>query len=152
MQALESHGLRAIEVPVRPREGIDLALLRAALDRHQPKACWLMTNFQNPVGSLMPHEKKQALVELLAERDVPLIEDDVYGELYFGKRRPLPAKAWDKTGIVLHSSSFSKCLAPGYRVGWTLAGRFARQLARLKTTRSLSASAPAQGALADYLP
>ncbi len=151
LQALESHGLLAIEVPVRPREGMDLEALRAALDRHQPKACWLMTNFQNPVGSLMPDEKKQALVALLAERGVPLIEDDVYGELYFGNRRPLPAKAWDTTGIVLHSSSFSKCLAPGYRVGWTLAGRYSKEVARLKMTRSLSASAPAQAALADYL-
>ncbi len=151
LQALESHGLRAIEVPVRPREGMDLDALRSALDRHQPKACWLMSNFQNPVGSLMPDEKKQALVALLAERDVPLIEDDVYGELYFGNRRPLPAKAWDTTGIVLHSSSFSKCLAPGYRVGWTVAGRYSKDVARLKTTRSLAASMPAQGALADYL-
>jgi DNA-binding transcriptional MocR family regulator len=151
LQALESHGLRAIEVPVRPREGVDLAALQIALDRHKPSACWLMTNFQNPVGSLMPDEKKKAVVELLAERGVPLIEDDVYAELYFGNRRPLPAKAWDKTGNVLHSSSFSKCLAPGYRVGWTIAGRYSKDVARLKLTRSLAASAPAQGALADYL-
>ncbi len=151
LQAIESHQLRAIEVPVLPREGMDLAALKVALERHQPKACWLMTNFQNPVGSLMPDAKKEALVALLASHGVPLIEDDVYGELYFGKRRPLPAKAWDKAGLVLHSSSFSKCLAPGYRIGWTVAGRYARDLARLKMTRSLSASAPAQGALADYL-
>lgn len=151
LQALESHGLRAIEVPVLAREGIDLAALAVALERHRPKACWLMTNFQNPVGSLMSDQKKQALVELLATHGVPLIEDDVYGELYFGSRRPLPAKAWDKTGLVLHSSSFSKCLAPGYRVGWTVPGRFTRDVARLKMTRTLSASAPAQAALADYL-
>ena len=151
LQAIESHQLHAIEVPVLPREGMDLAALRVALERHQPKACWLMTNFQNPVGSLMPDAKKQALVALLADYAVPLIEDDVYGELYFGSRRPLPAKAWDKTGMVLHSSSFSKCLAPGYRIGWTVAGRYTRELARLKMTRSLAASAPAQCALADYL-
>jgi DNA-binding transcriptional MocR family regulator len=110
-----------------------------------------MTNFQNPVGSLMPDAKKQALVELLAAHQIPLIEDDVYGELYFGNRRPLPAKAWDKQGLVLHSGSFSKCLAPGYRVGWTVAGRYARDVARLKMMRTLSTSAPAQAALADYL-
>lgn len=151
LQALESHGLRAIEVPVLAREGIDLAALTVALERHRPKACWLMTNFQNPVGSMMSDQKKEALVALLAAHEVPLIEDDVYGELYFGARRPLPAKAWDKTGLVLHSSSFSKCLAPGYRVGWSVPGRFARDVARLKMTRTLSASAPAQAALADYL-
>lgn len=151
LQALESHKLRAIEVPVHAREGMDLAALQLALERHGPKACWLMTNFQNPVGSSMPDGKKQAIVELMAKHDIPLIEDDVYGELYFGTRRPLPAKAFDKTGIVLHSSSFSKCLSPGYRVGWTVGGRYTKALARLKMTRTLSASAPAQAALADYL-
>jgi DNA-binding transcriptional MocR family regulator len=100
---------------------------------------------------VLADDKKQALVALLARHDVPLIEDDVYGELYFGSRRPLPAKAFDKSGLVMHCSSFSKCLAPGYRVGWAVPGRFTRDVVRLKLTRTLSASAPAQGALADYL-
>ncbi len=151
LQALEGRGLKAIQVATHPREGIDLAGLARALERHQPRACWLMTNFQNPLGSLMSDQKKQALVDLLARHELPLIEDDVYGELYFGSRRPLPAKAFDKSGLVMHCSSFSKCLAPGYRVGWAVPGRFTREVARLKLTRTLSASAPAQGALADYL-
>lgn len=151
LQALERIGLKAIEVPTHPRDGIDLQALAVAVERHQPKACWLMTNFQNPLGSLMPDEKKKALVELLAASDVPLIEDDVYGELYFGSRRPAPAKAFDGKGLVMHCSSFSKCLAPGYRIGWAAPGRFSRDVARLKLTTTLSASAPAQAALADYL-
>jgi DNA-binding transcriptional MocR family regulator len=110
-----------------------------------------MTNFQNPLGSLMPDEKKRALVELLTRHEVPLIEDDVYGELYFGSKRPLPAKAFDTKGLVLHCSSFSKCLAPGYRIGWAAPGRYSQAVARLKLTTTLSASAPAQAALADYL-
>lgn len=151
LQALEGLGLQAIQVATHPREGIDLAQLALALERHQPRACWLMTNFQNPLGSLMSDEKKQALVALLAAHQVPLIEDDVYGELYFGSRRPLPAKAFDQAGLVMHCSSFSKCLAPGYRVGWAAPGKFAGAVARLKLSRTLSASAPAQGAIADYL-
>lgn len=151
LQALERLGLQAIEVPTHPREGIDLDALAIALQRHRPKACWLMTNFQNPLGSLMPDEKKRALVELLTRHQVPLIEDDVYGELYFGSQRPVPAKAFDTKGLVLHCSSFSKCLAPGYRVGWAAPGRYAQAVARLKLTTTLSASVPAQAALADYL-
>lgn len=151
LQALERLGLRAIEVPTHPREGIDLAALERALERHQPRACWLMTTFQNPLGSTMPDEKKRALVELLARHEVPLIEDDVYGELYFGASRPLPAKAFDRKGLVMHCSSFSKCLAPGYRIGWTVPGRHVRAVSRLKLTTTLSASAPAQAARADYL-
>lgn len=151
LQALERIGLKAIEVPTHPREGVDLEAMALALERHKPKACWLMTNFQNPLGSSMSDEKKQALVELLASHDVPLIEDDVYGELYFGSRRPVSAKAFDTKGLVMHCSSFSKCLAPGYRIGWAVPGRFTQRVARLKVTTTLSASAPAQAALADYL-
>lgn len=151
LQALERLDLKAVQVPTHPRDGIDLAALGLALERHRPKACWLMTNFQNPLGCLMPDEKKKAVVELLASHGVPLIEDDVYGELYFGSKRPLPAKAFDKSGLVMHCSSFSKCLAPGYRVGWAVPGRFTRDVTRLKLTTTLSASAPAQAALADYL-
>ncbi len=151
LQALERMGLRAIEVPTHPGEGIDLAALERALAAHRPRACWLMTTFQNPLGSLMPDAKKKALVELLARHAVPLIEDDVYAELYFGDRRPPPAKAFDTQGLVLHCASFSKCLAPGYRIGWAAAGRFARSVARLKLTTTLSTSVPAQLALAAYL-
>lgn len=151
LQALERIGLKAIEVPTHPREGIDLAALGKALQRHKPKACWLMTNFQNPLGSLMPDEKKRELVALLTRHDVPLIEDDVYSELYFGSKKAPPAKAFDSMGLVMHCSSFSKCLAPGYRVGWVAAGRYAETVSRLKVTTSLSTSAPAQAALADYL-
>lgn len=151
LQSLERLGLKAIEVPTHPREGIDLNALAAALERHQPKACWVMTSFQNPLGSSMPDEKKAALVELLGKHGIPLIEDDVYGELYFGSKRPLPAKAFDTGELVMHCSSFSKCLAPGYRIGWALPGKFFQQVARLKLTTTLSASAPAQSAVADYL-
>lgn len=151
LQAIERQGLEAIAVPTHPREGMDLAAAERALERHRPKACWLMTNFQNPLGSMMPDEKKRDLVRLLTRYQVPLIEDDVYGELYFGDKRPAPAKSFDTEGLVMHCSSFSKCLAPGYRIGWVAAGRFARQVARHKLTTSLTTCAPAQGALALYL-
>ena len=151
LQALERIGLEAVEVPTHPREGIELDALERAIAKHRPKACWLMTNFQNPLGSLMPDAKKKALVELLTRHQLPLIEDDVYGELYFGDKRPTPAKAFDTEGLVMHCSSFSKCLAPGYRIGWAAPSRFARSVARMKLTTTLGASVPAQAGLAAYL-
>jgi DNA-binding transcriptional MocR family regulator len=151
LQSIERIGLRAVEVPSHPRDGIDLKAMEWALKHHKPKACWLMTNFQNPLGSLLADAKKKALVALLSQYQVPLIEDDVYGELYFGDKRPAPAKAFDKEGLVMHCSSFSKCLAPGYRVGWVATGRYAQSIERLKLTTTLSASVPAQAALALYL-
>jgi len=151
LQSIERIGLQAVEVPSHPRDGVDLVAMEKAIQRHKPKACWIMTNFQNPLGSLLSDEKKQALVTLLTKYQVPLIEDDVYGELYFGDKRPTPAKAFDTEGLVMHCSSFSKCLAPGYRIGWVAPGLYAKAIQRLKLTTTLSASVPAQVALAKYL-
>jgi DNA-binding transcriptional MocR family regulator len=151
LQAIERIGLRAIEVPSHPKDGIDLDAMERAIQRHKPKACWLMTNFQNPLGSLLSDDKKQALVALITKYQVPLIEDDVYSELYFGDKRPMPAKAFDTQGLVMHCSSFSKCLAPGYRVGWVVPGRYAQLVERLKLTTTISTSVPSQIALGKYL-
>ena len=151
LQMLERLGLHAVEVPTDPRDGVDLDALDAAIVRHRPGACWVMTNFQNPLGSTMGDAKKQALVELVTRHRVPLLEDDVYGELYFGSRRPASTKSFDTDGWVMHCSSFSKTLAPGYRVGWVHPGRFLREVTYQKLTTSLSTSLPAQLGIARYL-
>lgn len=151
LQVLERLKLKAVEIPVHPREGMDLAVLAQTLEKHPVKAVWCMTNFQNPVGASMPEAKKQALVELLRRHQVPLIEDDVYAELYYAQQAPKPAKAFDTEGLVMHCGSFAKSLAPGYRIGWVAAGRFAQKIERLKLMTSLCASMPAQAAIADYL-
>ncbi|ANY87382.1 MULTISPECIES: GntR family transcriptional regulator MpaR [Pseudomonas] len=151
LQVLERLKLKAVEIPVHPREGIDLGVLAQTLEKHPVKAVWCMTNFQNPVGASMPEAKKQELVELLRRHQVPLIEDDVYAELYYSQQAPKPAKAFDTDGLVMHCGSFAKSLAPGYRIGWVAAGRFAQKIERLKLMTSLCASMPAQAAIADYL-
>ncbi|WP_085679342.1 MULTISPECIES: GntR family transcriptional regulator MpaR [unclassified Pseudomonas] len=151
LQVLERLKLKAVEIPVHPREGMDLTVLAQTLDKHPVKAVWCMTNFQNPVGASMPEAKKQALVELLRRHQMPLIEDDVYAELYYAQQAPKPAKAFDTQGLVMHCGSFAKSLAPGYRIGWVAAGRFAQKIERLKLMTSLCASMPAQAAIADYL-
>ncbi|MBS0426546.1 MAG: PLP-dependent aminotransferase family protein [Proteobacteria bacterium] len=151
LQALERLKLRALEVPTDARDGVDLDALAGLLARHRVKACWFMPSFQNPLGALMPQAKRQALIDLLARHEVPLIEDDVYAELHADARKPLPAKAFDRAGLVMHCGSFSKCLAPGYRVGWVAAGRFAQRVERLRLMSSLSPALPSQQAVAVYL-
>lgn len=110
-----------------------------------------MSSLQNPLGASMNEAKKRGLYELLHRHQVPLIEDDVYAELYFGLQPPKPVKSFDRDGLVMHCGSFSKCLAPGYRVGWVAGGRYAEQISRLKLMTTISPSVPAQAALADYL-
>jgi DNA-binding transcriptional MocR family regulator len=151
LQASERLGLKVIEIPSHPRDGVSLAALAEALRLHPVKACLFMLNFANPTGSLVSDARKLALVELLTRHQVPLIEDDVYAELHFARQAPLCSKAADRDGLVMHVSSFAKCLAPGYRIGWVAAGRFARQIQRLKLSTSLATTVPVQIALADYL-
>jgi DNA-binding transcriptional MocR family regulator len=151
LQAIEALGLKAIEIPTHPTHGVDIAYLAHILDKHTVRACWFMTTFQNPLGALMPDDARKQLVELLERHDVPLIEDDVYSELYFGTQRPKSTKAFDSKGLVLNCGSFSKSLAPGYRIGWVAAGRFVRSVGRRKVMNSLSTNIPAQDAIAQYL-
>lgn len=151
LQSIERLGLKAITVSSHPQNGIDLIAMEKAIVKHKPSACWLMTNFQNPLGSLLSDNKKKKLVSIISKHQIPLIEDDVYSELYFGKNRPLTTKSFDNEGLVMHCSSFSKCLAPGYRVGWVAPGRFKDEVARLKLTTTISVSVPPQLAIASYL-
>ena len=151
LQALERLRLKALSVATDVRAGIDLTALEAALQNYPVKACWLMTNGQNPLGFTLSAEKKAALVALLARYNVMLIEDDVYSELYFGREKPLPAKFWDRQEMTLHCSSFSKCLVPGFRIGWVAAGKQARRIQQLQLMSTLSTSSPMQLALVDYL-
>ena len=149
--ALQRFALRPIEIATDPRDGVSLSALSTALRKHRIRACVFMPTFQHPLGSLMPEEKKRELVRMLASRDIPLIEDDVCGELYFGETRPKPAKAFDRKGLVLHCSSFSKSLAPGYAVGWALPGKFTRAVHRGKWTSNTLSGISTQGAVLEFI-
>ncbi|MBS1681500.1 MAG: PLP-dependent aminotransferase family protein [Bacteroidetes bacterium] len=150
-RAMENLGLKVVEVPTNPETGVDLNYLEKAIPRFNIKACLFVTNFNNPIGSCMPDENKKRLVEMLAKKDIPMIEDDIYGELYFGKKRPTTCKTYDKKGLVLQCGSFSKSLAPGYRIGWAAPGRFKEKFIRLKRMNSVSTNTLTQTAIAHFL-
>jgi DNA-binding transcriptional MocR family regulator len=151
LQIIESLGMKALEIPADPRDGISLDATASAIRRQKVKACLCVLNFSNPLGSCMPDADKKKLVELLAQREIPLIEDDIYGDLSFASPRPGTAKAYDKKGLVLLCSSFSKTLAPGYRVGWTAPGRFQPQVESLKFTNTMATTTAPQMAIAEFL-
>ena len=151
LQALEVLGLKALEIPVDPESGISLEVLAAALERGGVAAVVVTPTVHNPLGSVMSDERKRELVELLAAHGVPAIEDDTYGELAFGAERPRSLLAFDQAGLVLSCGSFSKTLAPGYRVGWAIPGRYRDRVLHLKLSTTVATSVPAQLALAEYL-
>ena len=151
LQAIERMGMRAIEVPTDPQQGIDIDVLARLLERQRIDACLTMPNIQNPLGFVMPDERKRALVELATRHDMPLIEDAVYNELHYGAGPPTTLKAFDTKGLVLHCGSFSKSLSAGVRIGWALAGRYSEQVAQLKFINTHSTSALAQQGVAQFL-
>jgi len=151
LQCIESLGLKALEIPTHPRDGLSLEALAYALDAQRVHACLFVLNFNNPLGCCMPDAQKEKLVAMLAERGIPLIEDDIYGDLSFSDPRPRTAKSFDRQGMVLLCDSFSKTLAPGYRVGWCAPGRWQRSVEHLKMVTTVATATLPQIAIADFL-
>lgn len=151
LQLALSLGLKVLELPTHPETGIELEALKTALQKNKIKLCLFISNFSNPMGGTMPAEHKREAVRLLAHHDVPLIENDLYGDLYFGAGRPVNCKTYDENGLVLLCSSVSKTLAPGYRVGWLTPGKFTEQIRRVKFATAISSTTLTQEAVADFL-
>lgn len=84
------------------------------------RMAYVLPNFQNPTGRTMSEARRQALVEKAKELDIPLIEDNPYGDLWYEGEPPLPLAARNPEGVI-YMGSFSKVLAPGLRVGFIVA-------------------------------
>lgn len=151
IELIETLGMKAIEVYTCTEDGVSLSELEKTLAKHPVKACLFSTAINNPLGSLMSEQQRQAMVNLLESKNIPLIEDDVYGDLYFEGERPKPAQLYSQKGLVLTCSSFSKTAAPGYRIGWLVAGQFEEQAKRIKRAQSCSTHMLQQWTLTEYL-
>lgn len=149
LQAIHLLGLKAVEIPTHPITGVDLDALKKVLPKIS--ACCFVVNYNNPLGFQMPDENKKELVRMLTEYNVPLVEDDVYGNIYFGAGRPKPCKFYDEAGIVMWVGSVSKTLAPGYRVGWVAAGKFKDKIIRQKLVQTVSSPSLFSDVIADFL-
>ncbi len=154
LRSLEAHGLKALELPTDAADGIDLAALKSALERKAVNTCLFSSCFNNPLGCTMPNEKKLKVLALLAKYRVPLIEDDINGEIYFGAQRPQPFIALDRSAHdIIYCSSFSKTVAPGYRIGWMVTKTAAQMQSALERKLAFTLSGPPllQAAFADFL-
>ncbi len=150
-QAIENMGLKVIEIFTDPVTGVDLTGLQKAIKKFSIKACVFVPNFNNPLGSCIPEENKKKLVEMITHNNIPLIEDDIYGELYFGSKRPKTCKYYDTKGLVMYCSSLSKSLSPGYRLGWVIPGKYFDQVKQMKRIQNISCPTLTQAAMAHYL-
>ena len=151
LELIDSLGMFAIEVGTCPEEGVIVSELRRMLDEHPIKACMFSTTLGNPLGATMPDDDRRRLVALLKERDIALIEDDVYGDLRFDGQRPLPAQFMDNSARVLTCGSFSKTAAPGYRIGWVVSDHYIDKIAWLKRSFSCTSGLMQQLTLTSFL-
>lgn len=149
LQLAKSMGLNVIELPTDPVTGIDLDALKRNINKIS--ACCIVSNFSNPLGSLMPDEHKKQLVEMLTFYNIPLVEDDLFGNLFFGETRPKPCKVFDEAGLVMWCGGTSKTLAPGYRVGWTAPGKFKDKIIWHKLVQTVSTPSLFQEVIADFM-
>ncbi|MGV6481443.1 PLP-dependent aminotransferase family protein [Pantoea agglomerans] len=148
---LEDLGLKALQIPTDPTEGLLLAPLSEAIQRHRPAAVLASPTVQNPLGASMPVTRKQEFVALIERAGIPLIEDDVYGDLAGEGQRPPACKAFDQSGNVIYCSSLSKTLAPGWRIGWIAAGRYHTQVLQTRMAEDLAGAPLLEAAASDIL-
>ncbi|MBK6358298.1 MAG: PLP-dependent aminotransferase family protein [Betaproteobacteria bacterium] len=151
LQLLETLGLKALEIPTDPRTGMSVEALDLATRNGGIAACLIVANGSNPLGCVMPDDRKRQFSALTAARGVAVIEDDIYGDLHLGSERPWPIKAFDKVGNVMLCSSFSKSLSPALRIGFVAAGRHRAAIALQKTITSGGTNPITQHVLAEYL-
>lgn len=154
LQIIEGLGMRALEIPANPRTGLDVSAFEETLRSQPIRALMCSPTLLNPLGSIMPDDERERLVRITRRHDIPVIEDDVYGELVFDGSRPRPLRAFagpSEDSHVLLVSSVSKTLAPGYRVGWVAGGRWHDQIVRLKYGQSLSCPTLPGMAVAEFL-
>ncbi|TWJ02399.1 DNA-binding transcriptional MocR family regulator [Mucilaginibacter frigoritolerans] len=133
MQVLECLELKIATIPSHPETGIVVSDVKEACKKLAIKACVFVSNFNNPDGACISTEGKKQIAEFAATYQIPVIEDDLYGELFFKGSRPDTIKAYDTDGWVMYCNSFTKTLVPGFRIGWCAAGRFTYEVARIKS-------------------
>lgn len=140
LEVLSNLRLRVVEIPVKPITGFDLVFLKKISQQHPIKAVVLTPNFHNPTGILLSDVHKEELYDWAVQHQIPLLENDVYGDLHFQRERPMNIKNLDKKGLVLTFSSYSKTIAPGLRLGWLAAGQYFAQAERIKFSLGRSVS------------
>lgn len=150
-QLFEALGLKALELPSSPQSGLSPEALELALQHWDIKAVITSPCYSTPTGASMSEQNKRRILSLAQSRDIPIIEDDIYGDLSFNEQRPRTLHSYDDQGRVLLCSSFSKSLSRDLRIGWIVPGRFRERIKQLKLVTSLASCRAQQQGLADFL-
>ena len=151
LRVFAAAGLRVVGVHC-DREGMLPEALHIALERYRPRLIYCLPTFQNPGGTIMSLSRRQMVLEMARRYQTPILEDDPYGELYYGDLPPPPLASLDQSGSVLYLGTCSKILFPGARLGWIAAPRpVIGQLGAMRQYIDLHANTPAQAVLDGFL-
>lgn len=143
--------LKVIAIPSSPEEGLEMAAVRSTLEKHKVAAILVIPNFSNPLGSMMPERNRRELLMLAGVHGLPIIEDDIYGDIPHDGPRPHCLKALDDGDRVILCGSYSKTLAPGFRVGYIAPGGYREQVMELKNAFNLGGPALPALTVAEFL-
>lgn len=119
LRIFQSFGMQLSGIPL-DEEGINIQELFARHKRKRGSMLFSIPTFHNPTGNVMSREKRKILIDKCGLERLPVIEDDVYREIWFDEQPPMPIKAFDKNGLVLYVGSMSKNMSPGLRIGWVV--------------------------------
>ncbi|MGU3377034.1 aminotransferase-like domain-containing protein [Chryseobacterium sp. M5A1_1a] len=140
LEVITNLELKVIEIPVHYRNGLDVEYFQKACTENDVRALIVTPNFHNPTGIMMNDDTKKELLRIAEAYQLCIIENDIYSDLYFEEKRPSSIKSFDRKGLVMIYSSFSKTLAPGIRLGWLYAGKFYSGAEKTKFTLGRSVS------------
>ncbi|WP_078412803.1 MocR-like pyridoxine biosynthesis transcription factor PdxR [Priestia abyssalis] len=151
LQLFQSAGMRLKGVPL-DGDGIEVKTLKERHSINKSTILYTIPTFHNPTGTTMPEKRRLELMEFAEKKQLPIIEDDAYGELWFDSPPPKPLKGMDKGGLVLYLGSFSKSLSPGLRIGWVVGPESViNRLADIKMQIDYGSSSLSQMAAAEWL-
>ena len=151
LQIIQKLGLKILELPTHPRNGIEVNILERVVKEHNISGCLLYPTINSPLGAVIPEKNKIQIYDILSSKNIPIIEGDVWGDLYFDQPRPKPIKSIDKNKSVIYFSSFTKTGIPGYRIGYASTGKYYKKFKDLKYMLSVASPNITQAVVAEYL-
>lgn len=150
LNVFQSAGMRLVGIPL-DKEGIQANHIPKYKKQHSAALLYTIPSFHNPTGTLMTVERRNQLLNICQQEQLPLIEDDVYRELWFDEYPPQPIKSFDKNGLVLYLGSLSKSLSPGLRIGWIVGPEpVVEHLADIKMQTDYGSSSISQWAAVEW--
>ena len=150
LQILQTLGMRRVGIDI-DQQGIIGSQIPSQIRKSHASILYTIPNYQNPTGTLMSIERRKELIQICKNEKLPIIEDDVYGELWIDEKPPSTLKALDDSGNVLYIGSVSKTLSPGLRIGWVVGPEtVVNRLADIKMQMDYGSSSLSQLAVAKW--